>query len=273
MELRVAYQGEPGAYSEDAVRRAFPGSTPLPCETVREAFAAVEEGRAGAGVVPVENSAAGSINETHEALLASDRLRILGELVLPVDHALLAPAGATLEGVRRVYSHPQALAQCDEFLLRLGAEIVPVHDTAGAARMVAERGVVEEAAVAGERAAEMLGLAVLARRIQTEEGNATKFAVIGDPEAGPVLGEPSRTSIVFATADEPGSLLRCLQPFADHGVNLSKLESRPRRGAPFAYVFYADLDGSAGDPGVAAALEDLRARSPMLKVLGSYPLL
>jgi prephenate dehydratase len=270
--MLVAYQGEPGAYSEDAVRAAFPDAEPLPRERVRDAFAAVEARVAGAGVVPLENSQAGSINETYESLLASGSTRIIGEVVVAVDHALLGAPGATLGGVRRVYSHPQALAQSEVFLNHLGAEVIPAHDTAGAARMVAESGQTDVAAVASVRAAEILGLTVLAERIQTELENATKFAVIG-PE-GAVdqlgLGPAEKTTLVLAVADRPGSLLECLRPFADRGVNLTKLESRPRRGRPFEYVFYVDLAAPAEDEAVRDALVDVGPHASMLKVLGSY---
>jgi prephenate dehydratase len=270
----VAFQGEPGAYSEDAVWVAFPQAEPVPCERLGDAFAAVSEGRTAFGLVPVENSQAGSINETYELLLASDRLRILAEVVVPVDHALLGVPGARIEDVRTVSSHPQALAQCRAFLDRLGVEVVPALDTAGAARRVAEAGRPEHAAVAGERAGRMLGLTVLAARIQDEAWNATKFAVIGEPGRGPDpgFGRPEKTSVAFAVADRPGSLYRCLQPFAERGINLTKLESRPRPGAPFEYRFYVDVAAPLDDPGVAAALDEVREHTASLRVLGSYPI-
>jgi prephenate dehydratase len=266
---KVAYQGEPGAYSERAVLALFPDAEPMPCETIRLSFSRVTSGEADFGVVPVENSQAGSVNESYELLQRSSLVRIAGEIVIRVDHALLAPAGARLEGVRRAYSHWQALAQCEEFLTAHHIDPVPVHDTAGGARQVAERGDLEEAAIASVEAGTRLGLTVLAEHIQTHPDNFTKFAVIGSGDAG--LGTPNKTSLVMAGDDRPGSLFRALQPLADRGVNLTKLESRPRRGAPFEYVFYIDLDGSLEDPNVAEALEEVRRHTSMLKVLGSYP--
>jgi prephenate dehydratase len=270
----VAFQGEPGAYSEDAVWAAFPQAEPVPCERLPDAFAAVSEGRTAFGLVPLENSQAGSINETYELLLASDRLRILAEVVVPVDHALLGVPGARIEDVRMVSSHPQALAQCRAFLDRLGVDVVPALDTAGAARQVAEAGRPEHAAVAGERAGRMLGLTVLAARIQDEAWNATKFAVIGEPGRGPDpgFGRPEKTSVAFAVADRPGSLYRCLQPFAERGINLTKLESRPRPGAPFEYRFYVDVAAPLADPGLTSALDEVREHTASLRVLGSYPI-
>ncbi len=267
--MKVAYQGEPGAFSEDAVKAVFPDADPLPCHTVRLVFSRVTSGEADFGVVPLENSQAGSVNETYDLLLHSSLVKIVGEVVLRVDHALLAPPGARLEGLRRVYSHWQALAQSEDFLAALRVEMVPVHDTAGAARMVAEAGRTDEAAVASLEAGSRLGLAVLAERIQTYPDNFTKFGVIGTRDAA--LGPPDKTSLVMAVHDRPGSLLASLKPFADHGINLTKLESRPRRGAPFEYVFYMDVERAADDPGVLSALEQVRKHTSILKVLGSYP--
>lgn len=267
--MNVAYQGEPGAYSETAVLAAFPDADPMPCDTVRLVFSRVTSGEADLGVVPLENSQAGSVNETYDLLLNSSLVRIQGEVVVRVDHALLAPPGARLEGIRRAYSHWQALAQSEDFLAVHHIEPMPVHDTAGAARLVAEAGKLDEAAIASVEAAGRLGLSVLAERIQTYPDNFTKFAVIGT--RGADLGVPDKTSLVMAVADRPGSLLASLQPFAERGINMVKLESRPRRGAPFEYVFYVDLERAADDPDVLAAFEGARLHTSMLKVLGTYP--
>lgn len=266
---KVAYQGEPGAYSERAIKVLFSNAEPLACETIRLTFSRVTSGEADLGVVPVENSQAGSVNETYDLLLRSSLVKVVGEVVLRVDHALLGLPGARLEGVRRAYSHWQALAQCEEFLATRHIDPVPVHDTAGGARMVAESGRLEDAAIASVEAGANLGLAVLAEHIQTYPDNFTKFGVIGTNDAG--LGPANKTSLVMAGDDRPGSLFRSLKPLADRGINLTKLESRPRRGSPFEYVFYIDLDGSAEDESVAAALDEVRLHTSMLKVLGSYP--
>lgn len=267
--VKVAYQGEPGAYSEQAVLSLFPSAEPLPCDTVRLVFSRVTSGEADLGVVPVENSQAGSVNETYDLLLHSALVKVYGEAVVRVDHALLAVRGARLEGIRRVYSHWQALAQSEEFLASLRVEMHPVHDTAGAARMIAERDDPNEAAVASIEAGGKFGLKVLAERIQTYPDNFTKFAVVGTSDPG--LGPPDKTSLVMAVHDRPGSLLASLQPFADRDVNLTKLESRPRPGAPFEYVFYVDLARAADDEAVLEALEQVRSHTSLLKVLGSYP--
>jgi len=266
--MRVAYQGEPGAYSELAVREAFPGGVAVPLKLIRHVFAAVDAGEAEFGVVPLENSQAGSINETYDLLLHDETLRMVGEVVVPVDHALMARPGTKLENVRWVFSHPQALAQCDEFLNELGVDRVPVFDTAGAARRLAEEGENDDAAIASVRAAELNGLTVLAERIQTHKENYTKFAVVGTGDPG--LGAPNKTSMVFAVKDRPGSLFACLQPYAEKGLNLTKLESRPRPGAAFEYVFYMDIEESI-TPTMEQVMEAMREHSSMLKVLGTYP--
>jgi prephenate dehydratase len=267
--VKIAYQGEPGAYSEQAVRAVFPRGETMPCDTVRLVFSRVTSGEADAGVVPVENSQAGSVNETYDLLLHSDLVQVRGQSIVRVDHALLAPPGSRLEQIRRAYSHWQALAQCEDFLVARHIEMVPVHDTAGAARIVAERGSPDEAAIASVEAGAKLGLAVLAERIQTYPDNFTKFAVIATTDLD--LGPADTTSFVMAVHDRPGSLLSSLQPFARRDLNLTKLESRPRRGAPFEYVFYVDLGAPVDDPAVVDALDEVREHTSMLKVLGSYP--
>ena len=266
--MQVAYQGEPGAYSETAVRRLFTDAEPMPCETVRLVFSRVTSGEVPYGVVPLENSQAGSVNETYDLLLHTSLLRIVGEVIVRVDHALLGVPGARLEDIRRASSHWQALAQCEEFLSAMRIDPVPVHDTAGAARMIAETGARAEGAIASVEAASRFGLSVLSERIQTEKENFTKFVVIAS--GSPPLGDPDKTSLVMAVADRPGSLLASLQPFAARGINLHKLESRPRRGRAFEYVMYVDLMQAAEHPDVVAALQEVAAHTSMLRILGSY---
>jgi prephenate dehydratase len=266
--VNVAYQGEPGAYSEQAVRLLFPDADTMPCDSVRLVFSRVTSEEADFGVVPLENSQAGSVNETYELLANSSLVRIVGEVVVRVDHALLGVPGARLEDVRRARSHWQALAQCEDFLSAMRIEPVPEHDTAGAARKVAAEGDVGTAAIAAVEVAAIAGLTVLAERIQTEKDNFTKFAVIGSGDPG--LGPRDKTSLVMAVLDEPGSLLECLRPFASRGINLHKIESRPRRGKPFEYLMYVDvmIDGDA--PALAEALDEVRRHTSFLRVLGSY---
>jgi prephenate dehydratase len=266
--MKVAYQGEPGAFSERAVRSMFPDAEPLPCGTVRLVFSRVTSGEAAYGIVPLENSQAGSVNETYELLWHTSLLRMVGETVVRVDHALLGVPGARMEEIARALSHWQALAQCEEFLSSMRIEPVPVHDTAGAARRIAESGDREEAAIASVDAAANFGLSVLAERIQTDKENFTKFCAIGRDDPG--LGAPDKTSLVMAVLDEPGSLLHSLEPFAARGINLHKLESRPWRGKPFEYLMYVDVMAATEDPALVEALGEVEHHTSLLRVLGSY---
>jgi prephenate dehydratase len=264
---RVAYQGERGAFSEQAVAALFPKAEAVPVRTLRGVFEEVEEGRLEHGVVPLENSLAGSINETYD-LLSKGRAFVVGEVVVAVDHALLALPGTRLEDVKRVASHPQALAQCDEFLATLDAEAVPVYDTAGAAKRIAEEKRAGEAAIASEHAAGIYGLDVLARRIQTSSMNQTRFAAISrDREP---LSTPDKTSLLLEIRHEPGALYRCLRPFAERGLNLSKLESRPIGDRPWEYWFYLDVQAGIEDPALTEALAELKGEAGRVQVVGSY---
>lgn len=268
MGARVGYQGEPGAYSEEAVLALFPDATPVPNRDLRLIFEAVRSGELGFGVVPLENSQAGSINETYD-LLAGSGVSIVGEAQVTVDHALMALPGTRLESIRLVRSHPQALAQCGEFLVSLGVELVPEYDTAGAGKRIAEERRVGEAAIASPRAARLYGLEVLADRIQSYPDNRTRFAAISaDPTP---LGPAERTSILYQVRNEPGALYRSLGPLAAHGLNMSKLESRPLGDEPWQSRFYLDIDAGTDDPALSSALREMREHVTFLQVLGSYP--
>jgi prephenate dehydratase len=274
MANRVGYQGEPGAFSEEAVVTLFPDAEPIPHRTFRDVFDGVEHEGLAHGVVPVENSQGGTIAETFD-LLMREAVSIVGEVVVRVDQTLLGVPGATLEGVRRVWSHPQALAQCEEFLASLGADVVPMYDTAGAAKRVAEEGRTDQAAVAAERAAAVYGLQTLARRIQTHQDNQTRFAVIARtaPDGTPPepIGPPDKTSIVFGVRHVPGALVRALSTFAFRGLNLAKIESRPLGDRPWEYRFYVDVEAGTDDERLTDALQELEREGRSLTVLGSYP--
>jgi prephenate dehydratase len=264
----VAFQGEQGAFSEDAVLRFFGDVERLPCRTLIDVFEAASQDRADFGMVPVENSQAGSINETYDLLLRHD-LSIYGEIALEVNHCLLARPGESLSSIKTVYSHPQALAQCEQFLRKLNVEIVPTYDTAGSAKLIREKGLVNCAAVASKRVAEIYQMQVLAEDIQTIADNYTKFFAISKTVAG--YAEENKTSLVFATSNAPGALYKCLGAFATRGINLTKLESRPSRDRPWEYVFYVDLECHVEDEFCSQALRDLGESTSFLKILGSYP--
>lgn len=265
---KVAFQGEKGAFSEDAVLRFFGGVELLPCRALRDVFEAAAQGAADFGVVPVENSQAGSINETYDLLLRYD-LNIYGEIALEVNHCLLAPSGESLASIKTVYSHPQALAQCEEFLRKLNVEIVPTYDTAGSAKLIREKALANCAAVASKRVSEIYQMQILAEDIQTIPDNYTKFFVVSKAKAN--CADENKTSLVFATRNAPGALYDCLGAFATRGINLTKLESRPSKDKPWEYVFYVDLEGHTEDDICNQALQDLRKKTSFLKILGSYP--
>lgn len=268
MSRIVAFQGEHGAYSEDAVMSLYTDADPRPYRTLAEVFEAVESGVVVRGVVPVENSQAGSINETYDLLLKHG-LFITAEHHLEVVHCLLALPGQNLTDIKQVYSHPQALAQCAEYLRALGVEIISTYDTAGSARLISETKMAGCGAVASERAGQVYGLSVIARRIQTNPYNFTRFLAIS--REGEPAGPASKTSVVFAVKNTPGSLYQALGAFATRGINLNKIESRPSRNQPWQYVFYVDFDGHIEDPTCRAALSDLLFVTSFLKILGSYP--
>lgn len=265
----VAFQGEHGAFSEEAIRQHFGAeATTLPCHAFEEIFAEVEDGRAAYGALPVENSVAGSINKAYDLLLDHD-LKVWGEVLLRVRHNLLALPGVSLDQITTVRSHPQALAQCERFLNRHGWQAVPWYDTAGSAKELAATPAPGVAVIASSLAAEIYGLEVLAAGIEDLAFNYTRFFIIGRGDPPPT--ERAKTSLVFATAHSPGALVACLNEFASRGINLTKLESRPRRNRPWHYVFYLDFEGHWQDEPCRAALVGLLARAAFIKLLGSYP--
>jgi len=266
--VKVAFQGERGAFSEDAVITFWGDAELFPRRYLSDVFEAVSTGEVDFGVVPVENSQAGSINDTYDLLL-SYPLNIFSEVNLRISHCLMSLPGENLDGIKTVYSHPQALAQCEEFLRKLEAEIVPTYDTAGSAKRIKEGGLRGYAAVASQRAARIYGLEILAEKIETNANNYTKFFVIAKQEAKPVI--KSKTSLVFVNKNVPGALYASLGVFATRGINLIKLESRPSRDKPWEYVFYVDLEGHINDKACHEAIAELKEKTTFIKILGSYP--
>jgi prephenate dehydratase len=281
--LRVAYAGEPGAFAEDAVLGWFAAPEPKPVPSFRAVFEAVRDGEAQAGVVPVESSLLGTIRENLDLLLEFD-IRIVGEVSVPVRLALLGLPGERLETVTTVHSIAAALAQADEFLRSRDWEVHTSYNTAGAAKLIAERRQRGVAAIASARVAPMYGLEVLENDIQSGSDNRTRFAVLTRPAdeaiavaraaaADGVLGASVKTTLVFGVRNVPGSLHRSLQAFAGQGINLSRLESRPwlGRGSRWEYLFWVDLDADAAHAACAAALVDLQSEAETIRNLGSYP--
>nr|AGT16742.1 hypothetical protein SHCRBa_154_P17_R_40 [Saccharum hybrid cultivar R570] len=287
-QLRVAYQGVPGAYSEKAAGKAYTGCDAIPCDQFEVAFQAVELWIADRAVLPVENSLGGSIHRNYDLLLRH-RLHIVGEVQLPVHHCLLALPGVRKECLTRVMSHPQALAQCEHTLTAMGLNVVreAFDDTAGAAEYVAANGLRDTAAVASSRAAELYGMEVLADGIQDDSGNVTRFVMLAREPIVPRTDRPFKTSIVFAHDREGTSVLfKVLSAFAFRDISLTKIESRPHRHRPirlvddanvgtakhFEYMFYVDFQASLAEPRAQNALAEVQEYTSFLRVLGSYPM-
>jgi len=265
----VAFQGETGAYSEEAAFQFFGSSIQVkPCESVDDVFRAVEEDKTQFGIVPIENSLEGIINRSYDLLLDSN-LRICGETELRVVHCLIANLGIRLDSLKRVYSHPQALGQCQVFLRHLNRELIPAYDTAGSVKMIKEKGITDGAAIASARAAEIYGMQILARGIEDHPNNFTRFFILARQDSPPSGND--KTSIVFSIKHRPGALSEFLKTLILRNINVTKIESRPTRQKPWEYNYYLDFEGHHEDKIVHEALESLKKTSLFLKVLGSYP--
>lgn len=286
-KLRVAYQGVPGAYSEAAAGKAYPNCEAIPCDQFEVAFQAVELWIADRAVLPVENSLGGSIHRNYDLLLRH-RLHIVGEVQHPVHHCLLALPGVRKEYLTRVISHPQALAQCEHTLTKMGLNVVreAVDDTAGAAEFIATNNLRDTAAIASARAAELYGLQVLEDGIQDDSGNVTRFLMLAREPIIPRTDRPFKTSIVFAHDKGTSVLFKVLSAFAFRNISLTKIESRPHRNRPirlvddanvgtakhFEYMFYVDFEASMADVRAQNALAEVQEFTSFLRVLGSYPM-
>lgn len=270
MKKTIAFQGMRGAYSEQACREKTPGYLYVPCKTFEDVFRQVENGHVDLGMLPVENSMVGVVSDSYD-LLAMRHLSIVGEHYLRVRHCLLGMRGARLDQIRAVYSHPQALAQCQAFVKKHGWERYSVYDTAGAAADLIGRGKQDEAALASELCAELYGLDVLSRDLQDSHLNTTRFLLVSRTEETPPRDIPCKTSLLFEVRNIPAALYKCLGGFATNGINLTRLESRPVPGRHWSYHFYLDFQGNPEDPGCKLALEEISFFTDTLKILGCYP--
>ncbi len=267
--VEVTFQGEAGAYAEEATFRFFGFSIMTrPRESLEEIFKTVETEEVQFGVVPIEDSLEGSISRVYDLLLESN-LRVCGEIELRIMHCLIANPGANLDTIRKVYSHPQALGQSRKFLGHLNCELFPTYNTAASVRMVKEQGSPDSAAIASTRAAEIYGMKIIAQEIEDNPNNFTRFFILAKEDSPPSGND--KTSIVFSTKDKPGALYQSLGEFASRNINLTKLESRPTRHKPWEYNFYLDFEGHRQDKAAQEALERLERASLFVKVLGSYP--
>ena len=267
----IAYQGEPGAFSEKAARALFgKRSTTKPKPTFKEVFRFASSSGTHCGVIPIENSLFGSVHENYDLLLRH-KLYIVGEVKLRIRLHLMALPGVSLKEVKAVYSHLQALGQCEQFLRKLkDVEVVAQYDTAGSAKMIREQNKKDVAAVASAEAARVYGLRILRRNVESNHHNFTRFLLLSRKRAP--SSRQMKTSVVFAVRNIPGALFKALGSFALREINLLKIESRPLVGKPWQYLFYLDIEGSERDPNIIAALKHLQELSTLVRVLGSYPI-
>jgi len=269
--IKIAFQGEMGANSHLAIVEAYPDAEPLPCATFEDALGAIASGEADLGMIPIENSVAGRVADIHY-LLPQSGLFIVGEWFLPVRHQLMAPRGASLAGIKTVESHVQALGQCRNIIRKLGIKPVVAADTAGSARIVAERGDKSCAAIASRLAAKIYGLDILAEDVEDEAHNTTRFVVLArEPKWAKAGAGLLVTSFVFRVRNLPAALYKAMGGFATNGVNMTKLESYMVDGNFFATQFYADVEGHPDDKGLAFALEELKFFSREFRIVGVYP--
>jgi prephenate dehydratase len=268
--MRIAFQGEHGAYSEQAIREALPENyETVPCVSFDQVFTNVAEGDCERGFIPVENSVAGSIHRNYDLLMQHD-LYVIGEHITSVSHCLIGLPGSEIEQIKKVVSHPQALAQCEKTLRGMqGVATKPVYDTAGSVKIVQQMGDPTVAAIASRLAAELYGMQILAEKIEDNPANFTRFQVIARQPV--VVTENAKTSIVFALINEPAALFRAMSVFALRGIDLTKIESRPLVGKPWEYLFYIDFSGSQAEGKVQKALSNLEEYATFFRVLGSYP--
>ncbi len=265
----VAFQGERGAYSEEAILSFFKSDVIVsPCQTLYDTFEAVLKKEVDFAVVPVENSLEGSINETYDLLLSTD-LKVRGEINLRIHHSLIARPEIKIGKIRTVYSHPQALAQCRKFIRSLGVTPVATYDTAGSVKISREKKSNGIAAIASARAASIYGMSILKEGIEDTSSNYTRFFILGFEDV-PQTGK-DKTSIVFSAKHAPGALYAALKEFAEKEINLTKIESRPTRKKPWEYNFYLDFEGHREDQKCKETLEYLKKKHMLTKVLGSYP--
>jgi chorismate mutase / prephenate dehydratase len=267
----VAFQGEAGAYSEEAAYKYFSSSVRVkPCETLDDVFKAVENEEVQSGIIPIENSLEGNVGQSYDLLLESN-LNICGEMELRVVHCLIAHPETRLESLKKVYSHPQALGQCRAFLKHLNCELIPTYDTAGSVKMIKEKGILDGAAIASARAADIYGMQILAKEIEDNPYNFTRFFIISK-QAAPPSGK-DKTSIVFSVKHKPGALFEFLKVMTTANLNMTKIESRPTRKKQWEYNMYLDFEGHREDRNIKKTLKALESSTLFLKVLGSYPVM
>ena len=265
-EIRIAFQGERGAYSEMAIMLKFPTSTAIPLKTFYDVFETVKNHRNGIAVVPIENSIEGSVSETYDLLL-QDKIYVSGEIFQRINHCLIV--NKDYKKIINVYSHPQALGQCRNYIQRNKLEPIPAFDTAGAVKFIKENKMMSSAAIASRRAAEIYDMEIFDEGIEDKKNNFTRFFVISKQLVDKPSGK-DRTSIIFALEHKPGSLYQVLKEFSRKSINLTRIESRPTKETPWEYYFYVDFDGHYNDEKVKLTLNRIKTQTKFFKLLGSY---
>ena len=264
--LRIAFQGESGAYSEMAIMLNFPASTAIPLKTFHDVFETVKNHRNEIAVVPIENSIEGSVSETYDLLL-QDKIYVSGEIFQRINHCLIV--NKEYKKIINVYSHPQALGQCRNYIQSKKLEPIPAFDTAGAVKFIKENKMMKSAAIASRRAAELYEMQILEEGIEDKKNNFTRFFVISKQLVDKPSGK-DRTSIIFALEHKPGSLYQVLKEFSRKSINLTRIESRPTKETPWEYYFYVDFDGHYNDEKVKMTLNRIKSQTKFFKLLGSY---
>jgi len=270
LQNKVAFQGERGAFSEIAAINFFGSSIePVPCKTFEGVFKKISYKEADYGLLPIENSQTGGINESHDLLLHQE-LFAMGEVKLNVEHCLITKGEIDFKLIKKVYSHPQALAQCEGFLLKNlpHCQIIPVYDTAGSVKMIKGAKENNVAAIASSWAGELYGLKIIRKGIQDNKHNYTRFLVLSS-EISPD-SKSNKTSIIFAVVSKPGALYKCLKEFALRDINLTRLESRPSKQKPWEYIFYTDFEKGLFEQSAQEALEELKKHTTFVKIIGTY---
>lgn len=264
---RVAFQGEPGAYGEIAALDYFPKAKLLPAKSFQTVFETLESGKANFAVVPIENSIEGSINETYDLLLKTSTV-VYGEIYQRIRHCLIANPGTSNSEITAAYSHPQALAQCRAYLQKKGLEPIPTYDTAGAVKLVKQEKMMQAAAIASKRAANLYGMRILEESIEDKKNNYTRFLILSKAQSKPTGHDG--TSIIFSVRHTPGALYDILKEFAKRRINLTKIESRPTKEVPWEYNFYVDFEGHSHDKEIRELIKAVKKKTLFIKILGSY---
>jgi prephenate dehydratase len=262
---KVAFQGEHGAYSEIAATSFFPDSELIPMRLFQDIFDALRNDSIDCAVVPIENSIEGSVNEIYDLLLDADK-KITGEMFLKIEHCLIALPNSTT--ITKVFSHPQALAQCRNYIKRKNLDAIPTYDTAGSVRLIKEKKIHDTAAIASKNAAEFYGMKILDQNIEDRKNNFTRFLVLSDQQTAP--SKSDRTSMIFGLKHTPGSLYSVMKEFDHHKINLTKIESRPTKEKPWEYNFYVDFEGHIEEDSVKRAIKNVESKCTFVKILGSY---